>query len=105
MARASQKQGMAHFTGLPHITINGDSATVISYLQILAPDQHGRVDALPGHTPSKGYRVHRLTANRWELVRTAEGWRIKRRTLRLIDDSEGARHILRTVAEAGAAAS
>jgi hypothetical protein len=97
--QASQAQGMAHFVGLPHITIDGDTATVISYLQILAPDINGRVDALPGHKPTKGYRVHRLTANRWDLVRAAQGWRIKRRTLRLIDDSQGARHILRTVAE------
>jgi len=34
-------------------------------------------------------------ANRWELVRTAEGWKIKRRTYRSLDGSEGALDILR----------
>jgi hypothetical protein len=29
--------GLAHFTGLPHITLDGDEAVVTSYLQILAP--------------------------------------------------------------------
>src|SRR5262249_32440437 len=29
--------GLAHFTGLPHVTINGDTAVVVSYLQILTP--------------------------------------------------------------------
>jgi hypothetical protein len=36
-----------------------------------------------------------MTANRWELVRTAQGWKIKRRTLRQLDGSEPARKILR----------
>src|ERR1700686_2860159 len=29
--------GLAHFTGLPHIALDGDQAIVTSYLQILAP--------------------------------------------------------------------
>lgn len=29
--------GLAHFTGLPHVTVDGDKAVVISYLQILTP--------------------------------------------------------------------
>ena len=36
-----------------------------------------------------------MTANRWELVRTSQGWKIKRRTLRPLDGSDGARQILR----------
>jgi len=36
-----------------------------------------------------------MTANRWELVRTASGWKIKRRTLRPLDGSEPARELLR----------
>jgi hypothetical protein len=36
-----------------------------------------------------------MTANRWELVRTAQGWKIKRRTLRQLDGSEASRKILR----------
>jgi hypothetical protein len=36
-----------------------------------------------------------MTANRWELVRTAQGWKIERRTLRQLDGSQPARKILR----------
>ena len=73
----------------------GDSAVVTSYLQILVPQTQGDPVDVPNHGSSKGFRVHRMTANRWELVRTAQGWRIKRRTLRQLDGSEPARKILR----------
>ena len=51
---------------------------------------------VPNHGGSRGYHIHRVVANRWDLVRTPTGWKIKRRTLRLIDGSEPAREILRT---------
>jgi SnoaL-like domain len=87
--------GIAHFTGLPHVTIDGDSAVVISYLQILVPQTQGDPVEVPNHGGGKGFRVHRMTANRWELVRTAQGWKIKHRALRQLDGSEPARKILR----------
>jgi hypothetical protein len=87
--------GIAHFTSLPHVAIDGDSAIVTSYLQILVPQTQGDAVEVPNHGSSKGFRVHRMTANRWELVRTAAGWKIKRRTLRQLDGSEPARKILR----------
>ena len=43
---------------------------------------------------SRGFHVHRVSANRWEFVRTEEGWKIKRRTLRPLDGTEPARKIL-----------
>ena len=87
--------GLAHFTGLPHVAIDGDTAVVTSYLQILVPQTQGDPVEVPNHGSSKGFRVHRMTANRWELVRTPQGWKIKQRTLRQLDGSEGARKILR----------
>ncbi len=87
--------GLAHFTSLPHVAIDGDSAIVTSYLQILVPQTQGDAVEVPNHGSSKGFRVHRMTANRWELVRTAAGWKIKRRLLRQLDGSEPARRILR----------
>jgi len=33
--------GLAHFTGLPHVAISGDSAVVTSYLQIIVPQMQG----------------------------------------------------------------
>ena len=87
--------GLAHFTGLPHVTIDGDTAVVTSYLQILVPQTQGDAVDVPNHGSSKGFRVHRMTANRWELVRTREGWKIKHRSLRQLDGTEPARKILR----------
>ena len=92
--QAAIARGLAHFTGLPHVAIDGDTATVTSYLQILVPQTQGDPVEVPNHGSSRGFRVHRLTANRWELVRTREGWKIKHRTLRQLDGSEGARKIL-----------
>jgi hypothetical protein len=68
---------------------------VISYLQILVPQTEGNPVDVPNHGSGKGFRVHRMTANRWALVRTDEGWKIKHRTLRQLDGTEPARKILR----------
>ena len=86
--------GLAHFTGLPHVAIEGDAAVVTSYLQILVPQTQGDPVDVPNHGSSRGFRVHRMTANRWELIRTPQGWKIKRRTLRQLDGSKPARQIL-----------
>ena len=87
--------GHAHFTGLPHVTINGDSAVVVSYLQILTPKKSGEPIEVPNHGASRGYHIHRVVTNRWDLVRTPSGWKIKRRTLRLVDGTEPSRGVLR----------
>jgi hypothetical protein len=87
--------GIAHFSALPHIALDGDRAVATSYLQILMPQPTGDEVELPNHGRSKGFRIHRLVANRWELARQPDGWKITRRTLRLIDGSEPAREILR----------
>jgi hypothetical protein len=87
--------GIAHFTGLPHVAISGDTAIVTSYLQVIVPQTQGDSVAVPNHGSAKGFRIHRMTANRWELLRTSQGWKIKQRTLRQLDGSEPARGILR----------
>jgi hypothetical protein len=87
--------GLAHFTGLPHVALDGDTASVISYLQILTPRQSGELVEVPNHGASRGYHIHRVVTNRWDLVRTAAGWKIKRRTIRPVDGSEPSREILR----------
>jgi hypothetical protein len=89
------EQGIAHFAGLPYVRVTGDTAVAISYLQILVPDRIGPVFEVPNHGSSGGFHVHRVSANRWEFVRTADGWRIKSRRLRPLDGSEAAREILR----------
>ena len=93
--RAAIAGGLAHFTGLPHIALDGDSAVVTSYLQILTPNKSGPTVEVPNHGASRGYHIHRVVTNRWELTRTPAGWKIKRRTLRLVDGSEPSRELLR----------
>jgi hypothetical protein len=92
--------GLAHFTGLPYVTIDGDEATVISYLQILTPKKSGEAVEVPNHGDSRGYHIHRVVTNRWELVRSKPGWKIKRRTLRLVDGTPPSRELLRGALEA-----
>jgi SnoaL-like domain len=86
--------GIAHFAGLPYVRVTGDTAFAISYLQILVPDRVGPVFEVPNHGATRGFHVHRVSANRWDFVRTAEGWRIKSRRLRSLDGSAPAREIL-----------
>jgi hypothetical protein len=93
--QAAIRGGLAHFTSLPHIALDVDTAVVTSYLQILTPKAAGDVVEVPNHGGSRGFHIHRVVANRWELVRAAAGWRIKRRSIRLLDGSEPARAILR----------
>lgn len=92
--------GLAHFTGLPHVVLDGDTAMVTSYLQILAPRQSGEMTEVPNHGVSRGYHIHRVVVTRWDLIRTASGWKIKRRTLRLVDGSEPSRELLRGALQA-----
>jgi SnoaL-like protein len=93
--QAAIARGLAHFTALPHVAISGDTAVVTSYLQVVVPQTQGDPVEVPNHGSTKGFRIHRMTANRWELVRTPQGWKIKHRTLRQLDGSEPARSILR----------
>ncbi|MDB5411577.1 MAG: hypothetical protein JWL84_6489 [Rhodospirillales bacterium] len=92
--QAAIEGGIAHFAGLPHVAISGDTAIVTSYLQIIVPETVGATVAISGHGASKGFRLHRVSANRWELVRGPDGWQIKRRTLRPIGTA-AARRLLR----------
>ena len=62
--RRAIEQGIAHFAGLPYVRINGDTAFAISYLQILVPDRVGPFFEVPNHGSSRGFHVHRVSANR-----------------------------------------
>jgi SnoaL-like domain len=93
------EQGIAHFAGLPYVRIDGDTAVAVSYLQILVPDRVGPLFDVPNHGAGRGFHVHRVSANRWEFVRTPDGWKIKGRTLRPLDGTAPARDILRGALE------
>ena len=87
--------GLCHFAGLPRVELDGDRATATSYLQIVTPDKDGAKKELSGHGSSTGFRIHRVGANRWELARSKDGWKVTRRTLRPLDGNDEARALLR----------
>jgi hypothetical protein len=92
--RPTGRTAIAGGSANPYVRFTGDTAFAISYLQILVPDRVGPLFDVPNHGSSRGFHVHRVSANRWEFVRTDEGWKIKRRTLRPLDGTPPAREIL-----------
>jgi hypothetical protein len=66
-----------------------------SYLQIITPDRQAAPREVSGHGSTTGFRIHRVGANRWELRRGEDGWKVTRRTLRPLDGSDDARALLR----------
>jgi len=88
--------GLAHFCGLPLIDLRDDKAIVTSYLQILHLDHAGEPRDLPNHGVSQGYRIHRVVANRWELIKVHGQWKIQKRTILPIDGSKEPLQLLST---------
>ncbi len=86
--------GMAHMSTLPYVEIEGDTAYVTSYLQIVHPDRESAPRELPNHGTTTGFRIHRVVTNRWTLVRTKTGWKIAKRHMEPIDGTQGYRDIL-----------
>ncbi|WP_378951453.1 nuclear transport factor 2 family protein [Mesorhizobium sp. ANAO-SY3R2] len=73
--------GCAHVLSMPHVTVEGDKAVATGYSRVyLNQGDH--------------WRVERASANRWELTRTAEGWRVQNRVNRLLDGRPEARELL-----------
>jgi SnoaL-like domain len=81
--------GVAHFHGPPLIDLDGDVATALTYSVILRRDVEAGT-----------YYLWRISAARWDLERSPVGWRIRRRTHRLIDESGVGRQLFgETLAE------
>ncbi|MEU3270266.1 nuclear transport factor 2 family protein [Saccharomonospora sp. NPDC006951] len=72
--------GAAHLIGIPHIALDGDKAVVTTYSQLVLRDQDG-----------PGFRVARTGVNRWEFVRTGEGWKVRDRVNRQLGGGAPAR--------------
>jgi hypothetical protein len=81
-------EGAAHVVGVPHIQISGHRAVATCYSRVFR------------HVEGK-FEVWRVAVNRWELVRTPEGWRASYRTNRLINGSAAARELLGRAGEIG----
>jgi hypothetical protein len=76
-------EGAGHVLGLPHVVLDGDTATAISYSRLYRYD-------------GENFRVWRVAANRWEFARTPQGWRVERRVNRVLNGAEEARALLRS---------
>jgi len=79
--RELMAQGCAHLLGPVAIDLDGDRAVARGHSVVF---RHG----------DDGFAVHRVSANRWELVRTPQGWRVSRRDNALLDGGEAARRLL-----------
>ncbi len=77
------RRGCAHIVTAPHVAIDGDTAVATCYSLM----HHYVVE-------TGTFQVSRVSANRWELTRTAAGWRIARRTNRLLNGDAAARSLL-----------
>lgn len=76
------RDGSAHVPAFPLIAIDGDHAQAVGYTRVYH------------HTPD-GYEVWRVSANYWEFRRTAEGWRVTKRSNHVIDGGPEANELLR----------
>ena len=65
--------GCAHVLDLPTVTVDGDRAVARCHFFLY----------VDGRDPA----AWRVTANRWDLVRTAQGWAVERRVNQVLDGS------------------
>lgn len=77
-------RGCAHFLSSPRIDLDGDTAVALNHSCLLA-----------GSAETGEWVAARVSANRWDLVRTPEGWRVLSRVARLLDGDEAARAVFR----------
>lgn len=66
--------GVAHFAGPLLIDVRGDDAVAVNYSIIMRRE-------------GERFYVWRTSAVRWDLTRQSEGWRVQRRTNRLLDET------------------
>lgn len=73
--------GCSHFLSPARIDITGDTAVAVNYSMVVMHE-------------GERWVVDRLSANRWELIRTADGWRVQQRANRTLTGVEEARTLL-----------
>ena len=75
------RRGCAHILSAPRIEIDGDTAIAVTHSVVMLREGERWVG-------------ERVSANRWELHRTAQGWRVRSRRNRLLDGAAAARELL-----------
>jgi ketosteroid isomerase-like protein len=79
--------GCAHFLAPPAVHVDGDDAVAACHSLM--------VINTGGSFPGDGaFEVRRATAHHWALLRTATGWKVTRRTSRVLDGRAEARTLL-----------
>lgn len=79
--RALMASGCAHILSPHHIVIDGNAAVATGYSTV-----YRKTDS--------GFEAWRVSANRWELERTARGWLVKGRYNAPLDGTERGRALL-----------
>lgn len=74
--------GCGHLSEPLHVIVDGDTAVATGHTQLVI------------HNGDGTFRVHRVTANRWELVRQDGAWQVAKRTGRVLDGRSEARDLL-----------
>lgn len=72
--------GAAHFTGPISVTVDGDTAKAVGHTLMVVKDEG-----------DFRFRLRRATASLWEFARTDAGWKVTRRTNRILDGREESR--------------
>lgn len=81
-------EGCGHVVTAPHVEVEGDEAVATCYSLLVRHQAEG-----------EGWRVTRLSANRWELHREDAEWRVTRRVNRLLDGGVAGRELLAIVVD------
>ncbi|MEV0354836.1 nuclear transport factor 2 family protein [Nocardia sp. NPDC050697] len=74
-------RGCGHFLTPAHITVEHDHAIAAGHSLLVLRER----DA---------FLIHRVTAHHWPLTRTPDGWRVRRRTSRILDGDVFAHRLL-----------
>ena len=78
------QSGICHVMGPAYITVDGDEAVAINYSVVF-------------RTEGDKFFPWRVSANRWDVVRTNGRWRVKTRINRLMNGEPPARDMLRVI--------
>lgn len=90
--------GCSHFLGPAVVTVDGDTATAVCESLVLLrrpqplPDSDFPLCAW--RSSAQEYLVWRAAANHFEIARQPDGWRITKRTSRMLDGSKHAHRLL-----------
>ena len=75
------QQGCGHILTSPHISLDGDKATATNHSVVFL-------------NMGDSHQAWRVSANRWQLVRTADGWRVQHRENRPLTGDERSQKLL-----------